>query len=178
MIPSALLVPPEALLALLLPMWRLVTFHGGGLGQLGRDQGPRHLNQQTINNEDDDPQTKSSPALITQEKKIMRFNRFSRFVAAALFAALVFTSGPAFAAAHVPTGKVNLNTATLSQLEDLPGIGPALAARIIEHRQKNGGFKSVEDVMAVKGIGEKNFAKIQGFLSVGSPAASKETPKQ
>ena len=107
----------------------------------------------------------------------MRFNRFNRFVAAALFAALVLASGPAFAAASAPTGKVNLNTATLSQLEDLPGIGPALAARIVEHRQKNGSFKAVEDVMAVKGIGERNFAKIQGFLSVGSTAA-KETPKQ
>ena len=108
----------------------------------------------------------------------MRFNRIHRFVAAALLAALVLTTGPAFAAATAPAGKVNLNTATLGQLEDLPGIGPALAARIVEHRQKNGAFKSVEDVMAVKGIGEKNFSKIQGFLSVGASTAPKETPKQ
>ena len=107
----------------------------------------------------------------------MRFNTISRFVAATLLAALVLTTGPAFAAA-TPAGKVNLNTASVSQLEDLPGIGPALAARIVEHRQKNGAFKSVEDVMAVKGIGEKNFAKIQTYLSVGAPAAQKETPKQ
>ena len=108
----------------------------------------------------------------------MKFNKINRFVAAALLAAFVLTTGPAFAAAAAPQGKVNLNTATLSQLVDLPGIGPALAARIVEHRQKNGGFKTVEDVMAVKGIGEKNFAKIQGYLTVGTPAASKETPKQ
>ena len=108
----------------------------------------------------------------------MRFNRINRFIAAALLAALVLTTGPAFAAATAPAGKVNLHTATVSQLEDLPGIGPALAARIVDHRQKNGAFKSVEDLMAVKGIGEKNFAKIQGFLSVGTPAASRETPKQ
>ncbi|MBK5255817.1 MAG: helix-hairpin-helix domain-containing protein, partial [Vicinamibacteria bacterium] len=88
----------------------------------------------------------------------MRFNRINRFVAAALLAALVLTTGPAFAAAPATVGKVNLNTATVSQLEDLPGIGPSLAARIVEHRQKNGAFKSVEDVMAVKGIGERNFA--------------------
>lgn len=107
----------------------------------------------------------------------MRFNQINRFVAAALLAALVLTTGPAFAAT-APAGKVNLNTATAGQLEDLPGVGPALAARIVEHRQKNGAFKSVEDVMAVKGIGEKNFSKIQGYLSVGAPAPSKETPKQ
>jgi competence protein ComEA len=108
----------------------------------------------------------------------MRFNTVNRFLAAALLAALVLTTGPAFAAA-TPAGKVNLNTATVAQLEELPGIGPALAARIVEHRQKNGAFKSVEDVMAVKGIGEKNFSKIQGFLSVGAPApAPKDTPKQ
>jgi competence protein ComEA len=107
----------------------------------------------------------------------MRFNTIHRFVAAALLAALVLTTGPAFAAASAPTGKVNLNTATVSQLEDLPGIGPSLAARIVDHRQKNGAFKSVEDVLAVKGIGEKNFARIQAFLSVGA-TAPKETPKQ
>jgi comEA protein len=108
----------------------------------------------------------------------MRFNNINRFVAAALLAALVLTTGPAFAAAQAPAGKVNLNTATVSQLEDLPGIGPALAARIVEHRQKNGAFKSVEDVMAVKGIGEKNFARIQGSLTVGTTPATKEAPKQ
>jgi comEA protein len=105
--------------------------------------------------------------------------KINRFVAAALLAVLVLTTGTAFAAPAAPAGKVNLNTATVAQLEELPGIGPALAARIVEHRQKNGAFKSVEDVMAVKGIGEKNFAKIQGYLSVGaSTAAPRETPKQ
>jgi comEA protein len=110
----------------------------------------------------------------------MRFNNINRFVAAALLAALVLTTGPAFAATTAPAGKVNLNTATVSQLEELPGIGPSLAARIVDHRQKNGAFKSVDELMAVKGIGEKNFAKIQGFLSVGAPAAAPktETPKR
>ena len=157
-----------------------MTFHGGGSGQLGRDQGPHHLNNhQPINtNEAFDPQAKVEfETSKTKDKKIMRFNKINRFVAAALLAALVLTTGPALAAASAPAGKVNLNTATVSQLEELPGIGPSLAARIVDHRQKNGAFKSVEDVMAVKGIGEKNFAKIQGSLSVGA-TAPKETPKQ
>src|ERR1041385_6433314 len=57
------------------------------------------------------------------------------------------------------TTPVNLNTATTADLEALPGIGPAMAARIIEYRQKNSGFKKIEDLMNVKGIGEKVFLK-------------------
>ena len=107
----------------------------------------------------------------------MNTNTLRRFVGAALLAAFVL-SVPAFAAA-APAGKVNLNSATVAQLEELPGIGPSLAARIVEHRQKNGAFKSVEDLMAVRGIGEKNFTKIQSYLTVGAAQQSaKETPKQ
>lgn len=150
----------------------------GVLDNLGETRAPTTFNQQPKNtNVADDPQAKVESEASTKENKTMRFNKVNRFVAAALLAALVLTTGPAFAAA-APAGKVNLNTATVSQLVDLPGIGPALAARIVEHRQKNGAFKTVEDVMAVRGIGEKNFAKIQSLLSVGASTAPKETPKQ
>ena len=68
---------------------------------------------------------------------------------------------------------VNLNAASAAELESLPGIGPALAARIVEHRQKNGAFKKIEDLMNVKGIGEKQFLKLKPLLSVApaKPAA-------
>ncbi len=71
------------------------------------------------------------------------------------------------------TAIVNLNTATAEQLDTLPGVGPKVAARIVEYRQKNGPFKKIEDVMNVKGIGEKNFLKIKDRITVGSgkPAA-------
>jgi competence protein ComEA len=52
----------------------------------------------------------------------------------------------------------------------LPGVGQKLAARIVEYRQKAGGFKSTQELMNVKGLGEKNFQKIQGYLSVGDVA--------
>jgi competence protein ComEA len=70
-------------------------------------------------------------------------------------------------AASVPT--VNINTATVEQLDKLPGIGPKVAARIIEHRQKNGPFKKVEELMNVKGIGEKSFLKLKSQVTVTTP---------
>ena len=96
----------------------------------------------------------------------MRFNKINRFVAAALLAALVLTSGPAFASAPAPAGKVNLNTATVSQLEDLPGIGPAMAQRIIEFRETEGAFTSIEDIKKVKGIGEAKFEKMKDKICI------------
>jgi len=61
---------------------------------------------------------------------------------------------------------LNLNAATLEQLETLPGIGRKVAERILEYRTKSGGFKKVEDLMNVKGIGEKSFLKIKPLISV------------
>jgi competence protein ComEA len=64
------------------------------------------------------------------------------------------------------TEKVNINTATAEQLQTLPGIGPALAKAIIEHRTKNGKFTKVEEILNVKGMGEKKFQKIKDRLVV------------
>lgn len=76
----------------------------------------------------------------------------------------------AYAAQASPTdvrqASINLNVATAAELEKLPGVGPAMAARIVEYRQKNGGFKKIEDLMNVKGIGEKTFLRLKPFVTV------------
>jgi competence protein ComEA len=66
---------------------------------------------------------------------------------------------------------VNLNTATLDELVALPGIGPAKAQAIVDYRVKHGGFKSVEELKDVKGIGAKRFEKLKAELTVGAPPA-------
>lgn len=70
-----------------------------------------------------------------------------------------------------PAQAVNINTAPAEQLERLPGVGPTTAARIIEYRQKNGGFKKIEELMNVRGIGEKAFLKMKNQLTVAAPKA-------
>ena len=93
-----------------------------------------------------------------------------RFVATGLAIAMaaLLLSGTATAAGKpAPTAKVNLNTASVEQLTTLPGVGPKLAARIVEYRQKSGAFRSTQELINVQGIGEKNYAKIEAWLSVG-----------
>lgn len=66
-----------------------------------------------------------------------------------------------------PAGPVDLNTATQSDLETLPGIGPELASRIIAYRETIGAFVSKEQIMDVEGIGEKRFADMEQLITVG-----------
>jgi competence protein ComEA len=66
---------------------------------------------------------------------------------------------------------LDINTATATQLEALPGIGPATAKRILEYREKNGSFKKIEELMNVPGIGEKSFLKLKPLITVTPPRA-------
>ena len=78
-------------------------------------------------------------------------------------------------AASVAT--VNINTASVAELDALPGVGSKTAALIIEYRQKNGPFKKIEELMNVRGVGEKNFLKLRAQISVGAPKADHPAPQ-
>ena len=80
-------------------------------------------------------------------------------------------------ASPATTAIVNINTASASELDALPGIGPKVAARIVEYRQKNGPFKKIEELMNVQGIGEKNFLKLKAQISVSGKAEGQASIK-
>ena len=86
-------------------------------------------------------------------------------------------ASPRAASKPASTAVVNINSASASELESLPGIGAKTAARIIEYRQKNGPFKKVEELMNVRGVGEKNFLKLKAQISVGA-AKPDHAPQQ
>ena len=67
------------------------------------------------------------------------------------------------------SAKLDINKATAAELEALPGIGPSLAARIVEQRRAAGGFRSVEDLLTVRGIGQKTLAKFRQWVYVLTP---------
>src|SRR2546421_6637731 len=70
------------------------------------------------------------------------------------------------ASAQQPGGKVNINSATESDFENLPGIGPVLAQKIVDYRTQQGPFRSIQDLMKVTGIGQKKFDSLQAYVSV------------
>ena len=96
----------------------------------------------------------------------------------ALMIVSLVAATPRTASAQTPTrasakaapvvGVININTASATDLEALPGIGAKTAARIVEYRQKNGPFKKIEELMNVRGIGEKNFLKLKPQISVAA----------
>jgi competence protein ComEA len=99
-------------------------------------------------------------------------------IALALVLALVAaaTAGPAATAGAAPRpiaeggGKVDLNRASAEELRAVPGIGPALSERIVKFREENGPFRRVDDLLKVRGIGEKSLEKMRPYLTVSEPS--------
>jgi len=83
-----------------------------------------------------------------------------------ILVALAVTAVAGTADSSQPSGVVNINTASSEELELLPRVGPALAGRIIEFREANGQFQTVDEILAVKGIGESSFEKLEPFIVI------------
>jgi comEA protein len=100
----------------------------------------------------------------------MRRNRVGAKLFAVILALAVLTGFPTITQAVGPGGNdstININTATLDELTSIPGIGPVTAQRIIDFREENGPFKSVDDLLKVKGVGEKLLDKIRERVTAG-----------
>ena len=69
-------------------------------------------------------------------------------------------------ATKTPIGKININTATLEGLDELPGIGPAIGQRIIDYRNENGAFRQIEDLKKVRGIGDSVLGQIKDLITL------------
>jgi competence ComEA-like helix-hairpin-helix protein len=81
--------------------------------------------------------------------------------------ALFICLGTAIAQKNLPTQPVNINTATIEQLEKLPGIGPNTAKSIVQFRERSGPFQRIEDLLAIKGISKARLEKLRPYVTVG-----------
>ena len=73
-----------------------------------------------------------------------------------------------------PLAPININTATSEELQQVPGIGPVTAEKILQMRKSYGLFKSVDDLRAIRGIGPKRLEKMRKYLTVGKSASQKK----
>jgi competence protein ComEA len=93
-------------------------------------------------------------------------------LAALALGAMLVTTLPAVVVAQDAPGIVNVNTATLDELVQLPGIGEKRAQAILEARQQRGGFKSVDELLDIRGIGPANLEKLRPHLSVSGKSGA------
>ena len=94
------------------------------------------------------------------------FQQFARsYITIGLLAFMLCLSLPGMVLAA--EGTIDLNTATAKQLEQLPGIGKEIAQRIVSYRKDIGAFKSVDELLRVKGIGKRKLAKVKELITIG-----------
>ena len=98
----------------------------------------------------------------------MAQRRFAvHFLLLCLFLGLLLSPAESGGKKKPPLKPVNINTATSEELQQVPGIGPATAQRILQMRKSYGAFKSVDDLLAIRGLGQKRLDKMRKYLTVG-----------
>src|SRR6267143_7159381 len=109
-----------------------------------------------------------------------------RLLSSFLFVGLIFAASVDAGRKKQPAKPVNINTATSEELQLVPGIGPATAEKILQMRKSYGAFKSVDDLLSIRGLGPKRLEKMRKYLTIGkvpiaaprpiSPAPQKQDP--
>ena len=99
-----------------------------------------------------------------------------RFSLLFLFLSLICSSAALGGKKKPPLKPVNINTATSEELQQVPGIGPATAEKILQMRKSYGAFKSVDDLLAIRGLGRKRLEKMRKYLVVGKTNSKNAVP--
>jgi competence ComEA-like helix-hairpin-helix protein len=99
-----------------------------------------------------------------------------RLLSSFLLLGLIFPASVDGGKKKPPAAPVNLNTATSEELQLVPGIGPVTAEKILQMRKSYRPFKSVDDLLAIHGLGPKRLEKMRKYLTVGKPAAKPTAP--
>jgi competence ComEA-like helix-hairpin-helix protein len=107
---------------------------------------------------------------------VRRSPAFRAFFSSFFLVFLLFTVASTATTKKPPPKPVNINAATSEELQQVPGIGPATAEKILQMRKSYGAFKSVDDLLAIKGIGKKRLDKMRKYLTAGKPAVASKTP--
>ena len=105
--------------------------------------------------------------------QLLRSKRYRSGLAALawLLVSLLLAADASDATKKPPLQPINLNAATSEELQQVPGIGPATADKILQMRKSYGAFKSVDDLLAIRGIGKKRLEKMRKYLTAGKPAS-------
>jgi comEA protein len=107
---------------------------------------------------------------IERERKAFARRAPHGWIVAAAAAALLLAVGIARAQKKPPATPLDLNTATIEELQQLPGIGPGTAKAIVQFRQKSGPFQRVEDLLVIHGISKARLEKLRPYVTVAPPA--------
>jgi competence ComEA-like helix-hairpin-helix protein len=99
---------------------------------------------------------------------------YRRLFSSSLCLLILCCADAALAKKKPPAHPINLNSASAAELQQVPGIGPSTANKILEMRKSYGAFKSVDDLLAIKGIGPKRLEKMRKYLTVGKAPQTKK----